>query len=69
MTASLTTDLVTRLRRPCNGDQIWTGPTGLFSAAANEIEQLRGLLKLANQGHYQAIEIRTYLHGIGEEPT
>lgn len=52
-----------------NVSEMFDAMARIFTEAGAEIEQLRGLLKLANQGHYQAIEIRTYLYRIGEEPT
>jgi hypothetical protein len=37
----------------------------LMQQVLAELNQVRGLLKFANEGHYQAIEIRTYLASRG----
>lgn len=40
----LADDLVARLRNPLQGDHAWTGKSGLFWVAADEIEALREVL-------------------------
>lgn len=63
----MTTDVVPRLR---DYAQTMGGGASHFLnkaavEAADEIEHLRALLKIASEGHYAAIEIRTYLASRG----